>query len=57
MAENRRNDDEEWDLGGIAFLFLVLTVLCAFGLGTKPGNRMMCREGIAPTFIDCAKAS
>jgi hypothetical protein len=56
MVENRRNDDEEWDVGGLAVPVFLLAVLSAVGLGTKPGNRFMCQQAIAPTFIDCAKA-
>lgn len=56
MAENRSNDGEEWDVGGLLFLIFLVAVAGALGLGTKPGNRFMCAHAMAPTFIDCAKA-
>lgn len=53
---SRRHDgDEEWDVGGLLALLVLLVLLCAAGLATMPGNRFMCRKAIAPTFIDCAK--
>lgn len=42
------------DTGWIAVLLLFMCVL-AWGLGTMPGNRVMCGEGWAPTYIDCTK--
>lgn len=44
------------DLTLVHVLLLFLAVL-AFGLGTRSGNTVMCREGWAPTFIDCTRAS
>lgn len=51
----RRDDGEEWDVGGLLALLFLLALLCAAGLATMPGNRFMCQKAIAPTFIDCAK--
>lgn len=46
----------EVDTRGI-FVLLLFMCLLAWGLGTKPGNRLMCGEGWAPSYIDCTKAT
>lgn len=58
MSRHRSDDeDETWDIGSLLFLLLLLAAVLAWGLGTHQGNHEMCKDGIAPTFIDCAKAS
>lgn len=38
----------------LPFIALLFLAALAFGVGTRAGNRIMCEEGWAPTFIDCA---
>jgi hypothetical protein len=53
----RSGGSEEWDVGAILFLLLLLAVVSAWALGTHDGNQFMCRHGYAPTFIDCSKVT
>jgi hypothetical protein len=50
-------DGEEWDVGAILFIILLLAVVTAWALGTRDGNSFMCRHNYAPTFIDCTKVT
>lgn len=53
----RSDDGEEWDVGAILMMLLILAVVAAWALGTHDGNAFMCRHGYAPTFIDCSKVT